>query len=62
MSPKKEAFAAMAKTIIENLQKRNMEGYFFESSADCVKRQSLILSRRAASSVGAAAKRLKKPD
>ncbi len=37
MSPKKEAFSAMAKTIIENLQKRNMEGYFFESSADCVK-------------------------
>ena len=25
MSPKKEAFSAMAKTIIENLQKRNMD-------------------------------------
>lgn len=37
MLPKKEAFAAMAKSIIENLQKRNMEGYFFENSADCVK-------------------------
>lgn len=37
MSPKKEAFAAMAKTIIGNLEKRNMEGYFFENSAACVK-------------------------
>lgn len=37
MSHKTEAFAAMAKTIIENLKKRNMEGYFFENSADCVK-------------------------
>lgn len=37
MSHKTAAFAAMAKTIIENLKKRNMEGYFFENSADCVK-------------------------
>ena len=37
MSHKTEAFAAMAKTIIENLKKRNMEGCFFENSADCVK-------------------------
>lgn len=37
MSHKTEAFAAMAKTIIENLEKRNMEGYYFESSSECVK-------------------------
>lgn len=37
MSHKTEAFAAMAKTIIENLEKRNMEGYYFENSSECVK-------------------------
>lgn len=37
MSHKTEAFAATARTIIENLSKRNMEGYYFENSADCVK-------------------------
>ena len=37
MSHKTEAFAAMAKTIIENLKKRNMEGYYFENSSECVK-------------------------
>lgn len=36
MSHKTEAFAAMAKTMIENLKRRNMEGYYFENSADCV--------------------------
>ncbi|MDD6812635.1 MAG: lactate utilization protein [Lachnospiraceae bacterium] len=36
MSHKKEAFAAMAQSIIKNLEKRNMEGYYFETSADCV--------------------------
>ena len=37
MSHKTEAFAAMAKTIIANLEKRNMEGYYFENSSECVK-------------------------
>ncbi|MCM1174074.1 MAG: lactate utilization protein [Blautia sp.] len=37
MSHKTEAFAAMAKTIIENLKKKNMEGYYFEDSPACVK-------------------------
>lgn len=37
MSHKTEAFAAMAKTIIENLKKRNMEGYYFENSSECIK-------------------------
>lgn len=36
MSHKTEAFAAMAGTIIKNLEKRNMEGYYFENSAECV--------------------------
>lgn len=37
MSHKTEAFAAMAQSIIKNLEKRNMEGYYFENSADCIK-------------------------
>ena len=37
MSHKTEAFSAMAHSIIENLKKRNMEGYFFETGAECVK-------------------------
>lgn len=37
MSHKKEAFAAMAQSIIKNLEKRNMEGYYFETSSECVK-------------------------
>lgn len=37
MSHKTAAFAAMANSIIKNLEKRNMEGYYFETSADCVK-------------------------
>ncbi|MDE7283248.1 MAG: lactate utilization protein [Lachnospiraceae bacterium] len=37
MSHKTEAFAAMAQSIIKNLEKRNMEGYYFETSKECVK-------------------------
>ncbi len=37
MTHKTAAFTAMAKSIIKNLEKRNMEGYYFETSADCVK-------------------------
>ena len=37
MTPKKQAFATAAETVIRNLQKRNMEGYYFEDSASCVK-------------------------
>lgn len=37
MSHKTAAFAAMAKSIIKNLEKRNMEGYYFETGAECVK-------------------------
>ncbi len=37
MSHKTDAFAAMAQSIIKNLEKRNMEGYYFETSKECVK-------------------------
>lgn len=37
MTHKTAAFAAMAKSIIKNLEKRNMEGYYFETGAECVK-------------------------
>lgn len=37
MSHKKEAFALQAQSIIKNLEKRNMEGYYFETSEECVK-------------------------
>lgn len=37
MTPKQEAFKATTATIIKNLEKRNMEGYFYEDSASCVK-------------------------
>lgn len=37
MSHKTAAFGAMAQTIIKNLNKRNMEGYYFESKEECVK-------------------------
>lgn len=36
MTPKQLAFQTSAETTIKNLQKRNMEGYFFEDSASCV--------------------------
>ncbi|NBH83627.1 lactate utilization protein [bacterium C-53] len=42
MSPKKEARKIQASTIIENLKIRGMEGYYFDTSADCV---SYILSQ-----------------
>ena len=37
MTPKQLAFQAASESIIKNLNQRNMEGYFFENSADCVK-------------------------
>ncbi|MBQ6887914.1 MAG: LUD domain-containing protein [Lachnospiraceae bacterium] len=36
MTYKQEAFAAAANSIIKNLEKRGMEGYFFEDCASCV--------------------------
>lgn len=35
MTHKQAAFAATVKTIMKNLEKRGMEGYFFEDSASC---------------------------
>ncbi len=37
MSPRKEAFKATANTIIGWLEKRNMEGFYFETAEDAVK-------------------------
>lgn len=37
MTPKQLAFQDAVKGIIKNLEKRNMEGYFYEDSASCVK-------------------------
>lgn len=36
MSHKTTAFAAMAQSIIKNLEKRNMEGHYFETGKECV--------------------------
>ena len=36
MTHKQDAFKTTAYTIIKHLEKRNMEGYFFENSASCV--------------------------
>lgn len=36
MSHKTTAFAAMAQSIIKNLEKRNIEGYYFETGKECV--------------------------
>lgn len=36
MDHKKEARKVQAETIIQNLQKRNMEGFYFDNSKDCV--------------------------
>lgn len=35
MTHKQAAFASVAETIIKHLEKRGMEGYFFENSASC---------------------------
>ena len=37
MTPKQLALQSAAESIIKNLEKRNMEGYFFETGAECVK-------------------------
>lgn len=37
MSHKLTAYAKQAETIIKNLQKRNMEGYYFETAAECTR-------------------------
>lgn len=36
MTPKQQAFETCANTLIKNLAARNMEGFFFENSADAV--------------------------
>lgn len=36
MTPKQEAYATQAQTIIENLKKRGMEGYYFADAKSCL--------------------------
>lgn len=36
MTTRQQAFQTTVETIIKNLERRNMEGYFFENSASCV--------------------------
>ncbi len=36
MTPKKQAYAALANTLIHNLKRNNMEGFYCDSSADAV--------------------------
>lgn len=36
MSPKKTALSRQAESIIKNLEKRNMEGHYFETSSACI--------------------------
>lgn len=50
MSHKTKAFAAMAHSIIENLEKRNMSGYYFETGAECV--HAILNSIPKGSSIG----------
>lgn len=50
MSHKTEAFAAMAQAIIKNLEKRNMEGYFFKTSSECV--EAIVNSIPQGSTIG----------
>ena len=42
MNPKKETYKKLADTIIKNLNKRNMEGYYCDTRADT---KSVQLSR-----------------
>ncbi len=50
MSYKKEAYAKMAASIIKNLEKRNMEGYYYETGAECTK--AILEAIPAGSSIG----------
>lgn len=55
MSHKLTALSRQAETIIKNLEKRNMEGYYFETAGDCAK-AILAEMPSARSSAGAAAR------
>lgn len=61
MTHKQAAFAATAKSIIKNLEKRGMEGYFFENSASCVDAVLSSIPENSSISWGGAAKLLRNP-
>ncbi|MEG1848323.1 MAG: lactate utilization protein [Lachnospiraceae bacterium] len=50
--PKKDAWAACAASIIHNLEKRNMEGYYFENSHACLEKLTSLLPAGATVSWG----------
>ena len=43
MTIKEQSFKVLAENVIKKLEKRNMEGYYCDSSADCV---SMIMDIR----------------
>lgn len=50
MSDKKTALSRQAESIIKNLEKRNMEGYYFETSSACV--EAILASIPSGSIIG----------
>lgn len=44
MEPKKQYYRNLAATIIKNLEKRQMEGYYFETAAEAVKKATSFLT------------------
>lgn len=55
MNYKQEAFAKVAGSVIKNLEKRGMEGYYFESCADMVKGISEMIPQGSVVSWGGSA-------
>lgn len=49
MSHKTEAFARQAQSIIKNLSKRNMEGYYYETASECT--QAILKEMPAGSTI-----------
>lgn len=52
MNPKKEHYQKLAATMIKNLEKRNMEGYYCETSADAVSLAMSMIPEYASVSFG----------
>lgn len=44
MEPKKQYYRNLADTIIKNLKKRQMEGYYFETAAEAVEKAASFLT------------------
>ena len=52
MNFRQKAFKETADTIIRNLEKRNMEGYFFENSKECIEYVNSLLPEKSSISWG----------